>query len=288
MTTFDPGYVAARKVLLDVLEALRDHLDAIILVGAQAVYLRTVPLPGYTPHTTDADLSIDPDRLQPRPGLEAVMRDAGFRLKDEDTGHPEAGIWQARIAAPHGRDDLIIPVDLIVPEAVAPPGGRRGARLGGEHGRRAARKAIGLEGALVDHSPVEIRALDEADPRCITVEVAGSTALLVAKLHKIDDRRRRPDRLTDKDAGDVLRLFMSTTTDRTAQGLCVLLDDSRSAEVTRIAIDLLESLFGTPRSLGTQMAVRALTGVLDPTTVHATCTTFVARVLEALEEACCR
>ncbi len=287
MTTFDPGYVVARKVLLDVLEALRDHLDAIILVGAQAVYLRTVPLPGYTPHTTDADLTIDPDLLEPRPGLETVMRNAGFRLKNEDTGHPEPGIWQARIAVPNRTDDLIIPVDLIVPEAAAPPGGRRGARLGGEHGKRAARKATGLEGTLVDHSPLEIRALDEADPRCITVEVAGNTALLVAKLHKIDDRRDQPDRLTDKDAGDVLRLFMSTTTEHTAQGLCALLDDARSAKVTRVAIDLLDSLFGTPRSLGTQMAVRALTGVLDPATVQATCTTFIAQVLAALEEMGC-
>lgn len=34
-----PEYVAARRVLLDVLEALRPHLDAVVLVGAQAVYL---------------------------------------------------------------------------------------------------------------------------------------------------------------------------------------------------------------------------------------------------------
>ena len=156
---------------------------------------------------------------------------------------------------------------------------------GREHGRRAAHKAIGLESTLVDHSPVEIRALDEADPRRITLKAAENTVLLVAKLHKIDDPRRQPDRLTDKDAVDVLCLFMSTTTDPTAQGLCELLGDGRSAEMTRIAIDLLDSLFGTPRSRATQMAVRVLTGVLDPTTVHATCPTFVARVLEAFEEA---
>lgn len=37
----DPEYVAARRVLLDALEALRDQLDAIVLVGAQAIYVHT-------------------------------------------------------------------------------------------------------------------------------------------------------------------------------------------------------------------------------------------------------
>jgi hypothetical protein len=35
----DPLYVAARRVLLDALEAIKPHLSALVLVGAQAVYL---------------------------------------------------------------------------------------------------------------------------------------------------------------------------------------------------------------------------------------------------------
>lgn len=56
-----PEYVAARRVLLDALEALRPHEAAVVLVGAQAVYLRTGP--GNLPiaeFTTDGDLAIDP------------------------------------------------------------------------------------------------------------------------------------------------------------------------------------------------------------------------------------
>jgi hypothetical protein len=34
--------VAARCVLLDALQALQPHLDAVILVGAQAIYLHTL------------------------------------------------------------------------------------------------------------------------------------------------------------------------------------------------------------------------------------------------------
>ena len=78
--------------------------------------------------------------------------------------------------------------------------------------------------------------------------------------------------------------MMSTTPEHAAQRLLDLLDDERSADVTGVAIDLLDSLFGTPRSLGTQMAVRSLVGVLDPSTVEAVCTTFTARLLANLQE----
>jgi hypothetical protein len=43
-----PEYVLARSVLLDALQALAPHLDAVVLVGAQAVYL----------HTGDAELIV--------------------------------------------------------------------------------------------------------------------------------------------------------------------------------------------------------------------------------------
>ena len=37
----DPQYVRARCVLLDAADALAAHLDSVVLVGAQAVYLHT-------------------------------------------------------------------------------------------------------------------------------------------------------------------------------------------------------------------------------------------------------
>jgi len=48
--SFDPGYVEARRVLLNALTALAPHGSAIIVAGAQAVYLRT----------GDADLAVAP------------------------------------------------------------------------------------------------------------------------------------------------------------------------------------------------------------------------------------
>ena len=38
---FDQDYIAARETLLDAVEALGPHSDAVILVGAQAIYVHT-------------------------------------------------------------------------------------------------------------------------------------------------------------------------------------------------------------------------------------------------------
>ncbi len=40
MCGVDELYVVARRVLLDALEALGDHSNATVVVGAQAIYLR--------------------------------------------------------------------------------------------------------------------------------------------------------------------------------------------------------------------------------------------------------
>jgi hypothetical protein len=135
----DPRYVAARRVLLDALFALAPHGKAFIVAGAQAVYLRT----GHgdlaiAPYTTDGDLALDPTLLGDDPRLEDTMRGAGFELLEPAAGGTEPGIW-VKSELLDGQH-LIIPIDLIVPEAATSGSGRRGARLG-PHGKRAARRA---------------------------------------------------------------------------------------------------------------------------------------------------
>src|SRR5207253_11125313 len=119
----------------------------------------------------DADLAVNPGALADAPLLAQALTGAGFTAQ----GGP--GAW----LSPDG-----IPVDLMVPEALAGPG-RRGARLGA-HGHRVARRAKGLEAALVDHDLHTIRALARADTRSATVAVAGPGALLVAKVRS-EERR---------------------------------------------------------------------------------------------------
>lgn len=58
-------HVAARRVLLDGLEALRGQVDAVTVVGAQAIYLRSAEVElAVASFTSDADLGIDPARLE--------------------------------------------------------------------------------------------------------------------------------------------------------------------------------------------------------------------------------
>jgi hypothetical protein len=182
----DPRYIAARRVLLDALTVLEPHGDAVILAGAQAVYLHTGAADlAIAPYTTDGDLVLDPLLLGDAPELEAGMTAAGFHLQPQPGGHVEPGIWLAMAFA--AGEEFLVPVDLIVPEGAASGTGRRAARLGG-HGARAARRAVGLEAALVDNSTMTIAALDPADERSLQARVAGPAALLVAKAHKLHDR----------------------------------------------------------------------------------------------------
>jgi hypothetical protein len=197
----DPEYVLARRVLLDALQALGEQRSAVVIVGAQAIYLHTGDTDlAVAPYTTDGDVAIDPSRLRNDPKLAEALGGAGFYA---DTRH--VGTWIMSRSL-EGRA-VEVKIDLMVPEAVGGPG-RRGARLG-PHGNRAARKARGLEATLVDQQRRTIEALEDEDERAFEVAVAGPAALLVAKLHKIAERVDTPGRREDKDALDILRLLQA-------------------------------------------------------------------------------
>ena len=86
----DPIYVAARRALLDLLEGLGPQRAAVILVGAQAVYLHTGEADfAVAPFTKDADLVLDRNRLLDSPLLTETLAKSGFVPGE----HP--GIWLA-------------------------------------------------------------------------------------------------------------------------------------------------------------------------------------------------
>jgi hypothetical protein len=265
----EPAYVEARRVLLDVLDGLDAHLDAIVVVGAQAVYLRvgegTGPELALAPYTTDADLVVDPARTPDQPDLTTTLQGLGLVADD---GQP--GVWWAND----------VEVDLMIPDLVA-GGGRRGADLG-VHGRKVARRARGLEGALIDNDALTVRSLDEADPRAVAVRVAGCGALLVAKMHKIADRRDDERRSSDKDALDVYRILRSTSTSVLASGIGMLLHNDVSQVVTREAIEHLRGLFALPDLLGSRMAARAADPLLDPEEIAASVAVLTQDLLDAI------
>jgi hypothetical protein len=281
----DPYYLAARRTLLDALEALREHRDAIVVVGAQAVYLRTGSAnAGIAEYTTDADLAVMSDRLADAPLLPEAMA-TRFEPGSGNPAFPaEPGLWTRSIDI-EGQT-IHVPVDLIVPEGIAPPGGSRGARLG-PHGRRAARKALGLEAAALDNDVMDVHALDVDDQRRIEARVAGPTALLIAKAHKIADRldpRSRADRLRDKDASDVYRLMVTTAPELVNDVVPRLLQDPRIAGPTRRGLDLLMDQFGNRRGDGVEMAVRSLRIGVPEDRVRSVCVRFVASLDQTWRE----
>ncbi len=108
--------VVARRVLLDALDALdalEDQRDAVTLVGAQAIYLRSVDVElGVAAYTSDADLGLDPALLQDVPLLEAAMGAAGFVLSEQ----PGSWLRGERVAG----KIVNIAVDLLVAQSFSP------------------------------------------------------------------------------------------------------------------------------------------------------------------------
>lgn len=281
VSELDPLYIEARRVLLDALFALQAHGSAIVVAGAQAIYLRTGASDmSVAPYTTDGDLAIDPSLLGDDPELEPTMEGAGFTLKRQPGGHVEPGIWIVEVNI-DGKPE-VIPVDLIVPEGAASSAGRRGARLG-LHGKRAARQIPGLEAVLVDHSPMVITSLHPADGRSIDVEVAGVAALLVAKAHKLHDRlsQGKARRLDNKDASDVVRIMQTTLPTQIGKTLAQLSQDVIAGQPTQDALQYLDELFGRRGSPGIGMAASALSLAFDADTVEVICTTYITGILAA-------
>ena len=272
----DP-YVLARRVLLDALEGLGSHQDAVTLVGAQAVYLRVGEADiAVAPTTTDADLALDPAVVKESPPLDEIMQQAGFARKIGDAGEPLVGIWEKLL------EQVAVSVDLLTPAAVAPEGGRRAARLPG-HARGTVLKVSGIEAALVDADIARVEALEANDKRAYEIRVAGQGALLIAKVHKILDREDQEARLKDKDALDIFRLLRGTSTAELAKRLAIAALDERSRNVTRHALDALPGLFAGSEGDGVKMVLRATEGLMLDAEVVAALNALTNDLLSALE-----
>lgn len=126
-----PEYVAARAVLLDALQALNAHLPAIIVVGAQAVYLRT----GFgdfaePPMTTDGDLALDVTLLGAEPEITEALGAAEFELGRNP------GSWI-------GKGGVAVDIMVVPSQSGRTKRNARGARLPG-HANTAARITPGF------------------------------------------------------------------------------------------------------------------------------------------------
>jgi hypothetical protein len=271
----DRQYIVARSVLLDALEALGLQRKAVVLVGAQAIYVHTGAIElAVAEFTTDADIALDPALLQQVPEIESAMTAAGFHRGKR------VGAWF--VSRDIGGVATNVEVDLMVPEAVGGPGSRAARLLG--HAKHVARKARGLEAALIDKNTTTISAIDATDTRSFPIAVAGPAALIVSKLHKIMERlaEREQRRLNAKDALDVLRLLRAIPTPDLANLFTKLLDTALSNPVTREALTALKDLFANPRGIGSQMAVSAAGPLAPADEIAASCAVLATDLLESI------
>ena len=266
--------VLARRVLLDAIQALEGQRDALILIGAQAIYIHTEAAPIALPEATkDSDIAIDRRQLVDDPLLEEAMTRAGFR------SGANPGSWLS---------SFDVPVDLMMPETMSDPGGTRGARKP-PHSPRATRRAAGLEAAIVDNDWREISSLDVTDGRKFMMRVAGPAALLIAKMHKLGERHNANiARLVDKDAHDVYRLLTVVPTESLAATLASLREDDLAREAAETGLRYLSDLFAAgPDALGCVMAGRAEELIGDPAFVSQA-TAFLAHDLVRSSPLCGR
>ena len=281
---YSEEYIVARRALLDALEALEGHRDALVLVGAQAIYLHTGAAQfAVAEFTTDGDVAIDPRHLSAEPEIASAMRKAKFFLDMRD-GRELVGVWASmrEIAGVPAK----VTVDLLVPDALG-GAGRRAARVP-QHEKGAMLKVHGLEAALVDNRVMRIGALEATDARNFTMKVAGPTALLISKTIKLSERvaagaleRGRRDRVKPKDALDVLRLLQAIPSARLAEGFAGLLKDGIAGPVTAEALGSVPGLFGNVSSPGSQLAAEAAAPE-PPDVIASSCAALCAELLAAL------
>jgi hypothetical protein len=139
-------------------------------------------------------------------------------------------------------------------------GGTRSADLL-NHDRMTARRTIGLEAALVDFEVKKIESALNPD-EFIEIKVAGPAALLVAKAHKIYERKDSPNRMQDKDALDVYRILVAFETADLLPKFELITENPISRSTTLLAIEYLKELFiiGNP-PIGSEMVRRAVSSL---------------------------
>jgi hypothetical protein len=244
--------VVARRALMGTLETLQPHLDSLILVGAQAVYLKSnhIELP-LAPATSDADIAFDTRSLEVSPEIGKPLREAGYS-PNETAKNP--GHW---INAEG------VPLDLFQPRILSNRGAQsRSANLG-PHGQDLLRIIDGLNSALVDNSVLTINSFETQDIRSFEIKVAGPAALIIAKTAKISDRLRGSDhRLISKDAHDIYRLLLATQTVTLSQLFQEFLSNPISSAEAKAALNAFAQLFAKSQDAsGNKLVADAAKGV---------------------------
>jgi hypothetical protein len=257
----------SRRALISVVsEILAAHWDALTLVGAHAVMLRTEGLALSQGATGDGDLGITPQLTSDVPAIGELMGAAGFEARSP----VRPGLWgRGKRTLPDGRIVFDEQIDLITGSGLA--GKLRSQQrsvpnLIDSHGKMSVGNSPGLELAAYDRNVMVL--VDLVDPnRTAEVNVAGLAALMCAKAFKLGERLADGGRrLRDKDAGDLLRLMKSSV----PAGIAATLDTYAEHELIGASViagrAYLVKVLASP--VIRQMAKNSYEGEIDPIEVE--------------------
>lgn len=229
------GDVIARSALIDAISALNNVSEtAFIVVGAQAVYLRTEQVQlRIPPYTLDGDIVADPRRVRRARIISETLESANFEIRGYGgLYHLSSADHAVRIAT---RIDVFVPARF-----------ENDWDLNGYNQRdaRAVMSQAGLEIALTDHSIMELHGLN-GDNRRVNVKVAGAVALLIAKGWKIGERYEKgPEEFqkVGKDVADVYRLLLVHDADELSAALRRVPKEPRYSETIVKGTQYLKNL----------------------------------------------
>jgi len=236
----------SRITLTEFLDLIPEQVEAVTVVGSQAVHERTKQLSIPSTSTKDADVVLTPELLKDAPHIEQVMRQAGYKPLDEfdnpispNKYKNRPGMWGKGISE---EGIPISQIDMIVP-AVFAGKGRRSVKATEHHGEKTASKAEGLELATVDRDLVELEDFSTGSTR--QTYVAGTASLIIAKAFKLGERvndrnKGKVSRVSEKDAGDLWRLMACSDPKQVGDNLLDIIENRPNiAPVAQKGIDFL-------------------------------------------------
>ncbi|HEX6685630.1 MAG TPA: hypothetical protein VF062_22835 [Candidatus Limnocylindrales bacterium] len=239
----------SRRAIINVVNVLSVHADALTLVGAHAVLLRTADLDVPQMPTGDGDLGVTPGLVGDVPSIEAVLAEAGYEHRT--TARP--GLWgREPYDDPTGERSFRERIDLLAPHGLSGTASRtkRGVpALQPSHGKWAVGKALGLELTAFNRSRLIV--VDFADPRLSSeIYVAEIPALLLAKGSKVGERLGEPRKgpVRDKDLGDIWRLLAVADPAKTARVVSEFVDHNEIGAGVRQSLEWTRAVLRDPVS----------------------------------------
>ena len=137
----------------------------------------------------------------------------------------------------------------------------------------------------MSHTRRRIGSLVAGAERSCILKVAGPAALLVSKVHKLEERLEAPahrQRQLPKDAFDIYRLLRAIGTAELAEEFRLLQTHGTSSRVTSQALSQCQDLFGARSDRGPELWVSYVGPLEDPAFIVESSVALSPDLLEAL------